>query len=59
MKARQRVLDPRDSTPTIRTNLPWGAPCRLRGSAEVRPAVSEKRLSLTPNGNVRYPLKTP
>ena len=23
MKARQRVLDPRDSTPTIRTNLPW------------------------------------
>ena len=24
-----------------------------------RPAVSEKRLSLTPNGNVRYPLKTP
>ena len=24
MKARQRVLDPRDSTPTIRTNLPWG-----------------------------------
>ena len=24
-----------------------------------RPALSEKRLSLTPNGNVRYPLKTP
>lgn len=24
-----------------------------------RPAVSEKRLSLTPNGNVRYELKTP
>ncbi len=24
-----------------------------------RPAVSEKRLSLTPNGNVRYRLKTP
>jgi len=24
-----------------------------------RPAVSEQRLSLTPNGNVRYPLKTP
>jgi len=24
-----------------------------------RPAVSEKRLSLTPNGNVRYQLKTP
>ncbi len=23
------------------------------------PAVSEKRLSLTPNGNVRYQLKTP
>ena len=25
----------------------------------IRPAVSEKRLSLTPNGNVRYQLKTP
>jgi hypothetical protein len=24
-----------------------------------RPAVSEKRLSLTPNGNIRYRLKTP
>jgi hypothetical protein len=24
-----------------------------------RPAISEKRLSLTPNGNVRYRLKTP
>ncbi len=24
-----------------------------------RPAVSEKRLSLTPKGNVRYQLKTP
>ncbi len=24
-----------------------------------RPAVSEKRLSLTPSGNIRYPLKTP
>ncbi|MBB3060096.1 hypothetical protein FHS09_000909 [Microbulbifer rhizosphaerae] len=24
-----------------------------------RPAVSEKRMSLTPNGNVRYQLKTP
>ena len=24
-----------------------------------RPAVSERRLSLTPNGNVRYQLKTP
>ena len=24
-----------------------------------KPAVSEKRLSLTPNGNVRYQLKTP
>jgi len=24
-----------------------------------RPAVSEKRLSLTPNGNIRYLLKTP
>jgi len=24
-----------------------------------RPAVSEKRLSLTPNGNVRYQFKTP
>jgi hypothetical protein len=24
-----------------------------------RPAVSEQRLSLTPNGNVRYKLKTP
>jgi len=24
-----------------------------------RPAVSEKRLSLTPGGNVRYELKTP
>jgi hypothetical protein len=24
-----------------------------------RPALSEKRLSLTPNGNVRYQLKTP
>jgi hypothetical protein len=24
-----------------------------------RPAVTEKRLSLTPNGNVRYQLKTP
>ena len=24
-----------------------------------RPAVSEKRLSLTPSGNVRYELKTP
>jgi hypothetical protein len=24
-----------------------------------RPAVSEKWLSLTPNGNIRYPLKTP
>ena len=24
-----------------------------------RPAVSDKRLSLTPNGNVRYPLKMP
>ena len=24
-----------------------------------RPAISEKRLSLTPNGNVRYELKTP
>ncbi len=24
-----------------------------------RPAVSEKRLSLNPNGNVRYQLKTP
>ncbi len=24
-----------------------------------RPAVSEQRLSLTPNGNVRYQLKTP
>ncbi len=24
-----------------------------------RPAVSEQRLSLTPNGNVRYRLKTP
>ena len=25
----------------------------------IRPAVSEKRLSLTPNGNIRYQLKTP
>jgi hypothetical protein len=25
----------------------------------VRPAVSEKRLSLTANGQIRYPLKTP
>ena len=25
----------------------------------IRPAVAEKRLSLTPNGNVRYQLKTP
>lgn len=24
-----------------------------------RPAISEKRLSLTPNGNIRYQLKTP
>ena len=24
-----------------------------------RPAISEKRLSLTPNGNVRWQLKTP
>ena len=24
-----------------------------------RPAIAEQRLSLTPNGNVRYPLKTP
>jgi hypothetical protein len=24
-----------------------------------RPVVSEKRLSLTPNGNIRYQLKTP
>ena len=24
-----------------------------------RPAISEKRLSLTPNGNIRYELKTP
>ena len=24
-----------------------------------RPAVSEKRLSITPNGNIRYRLKTP
>jgi hypothetical protein len=24
-----------------------------------RPAIAEKRLSLTPNGNVRYQLKTP
>ncbi|MFT5106953.1 MAG: hypothetical protein ACI9UA_002580 [Pseudoalteromonas tetraodonis] len=24
-----------------------------------RPAVSEKRLSLTPSGNIRYQLKTP
>jgi len=24
-----------------------------------RPAISEKRLSLTPNGNLRYQLKTP
>jgi len=24
-----------------------------------KPAVSEKRLLLTPNGNIRYPLKTP
>jgi len=29
--------------------------CRYIG----RPAVSEKRLSLMPNGNVRYQLKTP
>ena len=26
MKARRRVLDAHDSTPTIRTNLPWGDP---------------------------------
>lgn len=25
----------------------------------IRPAVSEKRLSLTPSGNIRYQLKTP
>jgi len=24
-----------------------------------RPAIAEQRLSLTPNGNVRYQLKTP
>jgi hypothetical protein len=24
-----------------------------------RPAIAEKRLSVTPNGNVRYQLKTP
>ena len=24
-----------------------------------RPAVSEKRMALTPNGKIRYPLKTP
>jgi len=24
-----------------------------------RPAIAEKRLSLTPNGNIRYQLKTP
>ena len=31
---------------------------RLRRTIS-RPAVSEGRLSLTPNGNVRYPLKSP
>ena len=31
MKARQRVLDPRDSTPTIRTNLPCQGGARLMG----------------------------
>jgi hypothetical protein len=32
---------------------------RKPGAAISRPAISEKRLSLTPNGNIRYQLKTP
>jgi len=32
---------------------------RKPGATISRPAVSEKRLSLTPNGNIRYQLKTP
>ena len=32
---------------------------RKPGATISRPAISEKRLSLTPNGNVRYQLKTP
>jgi hypothetical protein len=30
-----------------------------RGRISAGPAIAEKRLSLTPNGNVRYQLKTP
>jgi hypothetical protein len=32
---------------------------RKPGATISRPAISEKRLSVTPNGNVRYQLKTP
>jgi hypothetical protein len=31
----------------------------LKNYPECEPAVSEKRLSLTPSGNIRYQLKTP
>lgn len=36
-----------------------GAGGRKPGATISRPAISEKRLSLTPNGNIRYQLKTP
>ena len=32
---------------------------RKPGATISRPAISEKRLSLTPNGDIRYQLKTP
>ena len=43
------------------TNSPlwWVTIWRSLNSGPKRPAVSEKRLSLTANGNVRYQLKTP
>ena len=37
----------------------FGVDSRLVKSHISRPAVSEKRLSLTTNGNIRYQLKTP
>ena len=68
------VLDRRATTPTSPDFNCTSAPGRI-GAAEgafealairrvsrrasARPAISEKRLSLSPQGRVRYPLKTP
>ena len=50
MKARRRVLDAHDSTPTIRTNLPWNPATPLTPSV----LVSQAELTIDEGGSGTY-----